>query len=71
MWLDVVIHGLGELAAVPAERVWRRIRPAARRRGRAGRACLYVLGGAAVVLVYLAATAVVVAAFYAVAYLVT
>jgi hypothetical protein len=69
--LDDVLIGLSQLAAVPAERLWARIQPAARRRGPVGGAALYVLGGAAVVLVYLAAAAVLLGAVFALVYLVT
>ena len=69
--LDLVLQGLLELAALPAERVWDRVRPAATRRSGMARAFVYTVGGTAVVLIYLVALAVLVAAFYAVAYAVT
>jgi hypothetical protein len=68
--LDVVLQGLVELAAWPVERLWTRIRRGADRRGGVARGLVYLAGGLAIVFVYLAALAVLIAIFYAIAYVV-
>ena len=64
---DLFLQGLLELAGLPGEWLWGRIRAAARGRGRAARAFIYAVGGTAIVLTYLAAVAVGVVVFYVVA----
>ena len=69
--MDLLLQGLIELAAWPAERIWARVRRAAGRRGGIARAAVHALGGLAVACAYLVALAVLAAVFYAIAYVVT